>query len=143
MKINTLSELGKNGIEIVDELKRILESGEELDIADMPTTPLEILLYGAREAVSADRKYIRDRKVDGIKRAQKEGKYSGKKHKHVPMTKFYLNNALWHDGEITKKEFADECGVTVVTLNKFIKDMGLWDSHGVGRPPKKPPKKMR
>ena len=142
MTIKTISDLGDTGLEIVNELKRIMESGEELIIDDMPTEPLEILLYGAEEAVETDRDYMRYKKTQGIKRAASEGKYRGKKHKYINMAKFYRDNALYHDRTITKAEFADDLGVTIPTLNKFLKIMGLWESRGVGRPPR-PKEKSR
>ena len=74
MTIKTISDLGDTGLEIVNELKRIMESGEELVIEDMPTEPLEILLYGAQEAVETDRDYMRYKKTQGIKRAASDCK---------------------------------------------------------------------
>lgn len=136
MTIKTLSELGDTGPEIVSELEKIKASDEKLIIEDMPTEPFEILLYGVREAVSTDRNYMRYRKTQGIKKSAAEGKYRGKKHKYINSPRFYRDNALYREHAITKAEFADDLGVTVPTLNKFLRTMGLWESRGVGRPRK-------
>lgn len=133
--VHSLDRLGRNYDQIIEEWHRITkEIRADIIVLDMPlldTTTrgdltgkfisdlvLQILSYVA----ATERENIRKRQAEGIAIAKTEGKYKGRAKKHISQEAFTENLKKYKSGEITKKDFAYNLGVSRPTLDKLLKD---------------------
>ena len=79
---------------------------------------LQILSYVAAN----ERDNIRKRQAEGIAIAKAEGKYKGRAKKKIDDELFEENKKKYDNGEITKVQFAQNIGVSRVTLDKLLKE---------------------
>lgn len=134
--LHSLDRLGRNYDSIIEEWHRITKVIKaDIVVLDMPlldTTTrgndltgkfvadmvLQILSYVAAN----ERDNIRKRQAEGIAIAKAEGKYKGRARKQIDNKLFDENKAKYDNGEITKIQFAQNIGVSRVTLDKLLKE---------------------
>jgi DNA invertase Pin-like site-specific DNA recombinase len=135
--LHSLDRLGRNYDMIIEEWRKITkEIKADIIVLDMPlldTTKgqddltgkfiadlfLQVLSYVA----ATERENIRKRQAEGIAIAKAQGKYKGRVRKIIEPAIYESAKALYDLGEITKKAFADMCGVTQPTLNRIIREV--------------------
>lgn len=135
--LHSLDRLGRNYDSIIEEWHRITKVIKaDIVVLDMPlldTTTrgndltgkfvadmvLQILSYVAAN----ERDNIRKRQAEGIAIAKAEGKYKGRARKQIDNKLFDENKAKYDNGEITKIQFAQNIGVSRVTLDKLLKEI--------------------
>ena len=135
--LHSLDRLGRNYDAIIDEWHRITKQIKaDIVVLDMPlldTTArgndltgkfvadmvLQILSYVAAN----ERENIRKRQAEGIAIAKAQGKYKGSTKKQVEKELFGDNLKLYHDGQITKAQFAENIGVSRPTLNRMLAEL--------------------
>lgn len=135
--LHSLDRLGRNYDMIIEEWRKITkEIKADIIVLDMPllnTTTgqddltgkfiadlfLQVLSYVA----ATERENIRKRQAEGIAIAKAQGKYKGRVRKIIEPAIYESAKALYDLGEITKKAFADMCGVTQPTLNRIIREV--------------------
>lgn len=135
--LHSLDRLGRNYDAIIEEWHRITKQIKaDIIILDMPlldTTArgsdltgkfvadmvLQILSYVAAN----ERENIRKRQAEGIAIAKAQGKYKGSTKKQVDKELFGDNLKLYHDGQITKAQFAENIGVSRPTLNRMLAEL--------------------
>lgn len=134
--LHSLDRLGRNYDAIIEEWHRITKQIKaDIIVLDMPlldTTTrgndltgkfvadmvLQILSYVAAN----ERENIRKRQAEGIAIAKEQGKYKGGTKKTVDNELFDQNMKLYQSGEINKKIFAENIGVSRPTLDKMINE---------------------
>ncbi len=134
--LHSLDRLGRNYDGIIEEWHRITKTIKaDIIVLDMPllnTTVnaqnltgqfisdlvLQVLSYVAAQ----ERENIRKRQAEGIAIAKAQGKYKGGKKKQIDSSIYEIAKAAYDLGEITKKAFADMCGITQPTLNRIIRE---------------------
>lgn len=133
--VHSLDRLGRNYDQIIEEWHRITkEIRADIIVLDMPlldTTTrgdltgkfisdlvLQILSYVA----ATERENIRKRQAEGIAIAKSQGKYKGRAKKSIDTELFEENKKLYEQGVITKSVFAENIGVSRVTLDKLLKE---------------------
>lgn len=132
--LHSLDRLGRNYDCIIEEWHRITKNIKaDIIVLDMPlldTTAkgndltgtfiadmvLQILSYVA----TAERENIRKRQAEGIAIAKAEGKYKGRQPKKIDEALWNNNFELYERGELTKTQFANNIGVSRVTLDKLL-----------------------
>lgn len=135
--LHSLDRLGRNYDMIIEEWRKITkEIKANIIVLDMPllnTTTgqddltgkfiadlfLQVLSYVA----ATERENIRKRQAEGIAIAKAQGKYKGRVRKVIEPAIYESARALYDLGEITKKAFADMCGVTQPTLNRIMREV--------------------
>lgn len=135
--LHSLDRLGRNYDAIIEEWHRITKQIKaDIIVLDMPlldTTArgndltgkfvadmvLQILSYVAAN----ERENIRKRQAEGIAIAKEQGKYKGSTKKQVNKDLFSDNLKLYHDGQITKTQFAENIGVSRPTLNRMLAEL--------------------
>lgn len=135
--LHSLDRLGRNYDMIIEEWRKITkEIKADIIVLDMPllnTTTgqddltgkfiadlfLQVLSYVA----ATERENIRKRQAEGIAIAKAQGKYKGRVRKIIEPAIYESAKALYDLGEITKKAFADMCGVTQPTLNRIMREV--------------------
>ncbi len=134
---HSLDRLGRNYEETTEQWRKITkEIKADIIIADMPllnTTKrgsdltgrfiadmvLQVLSYVAAN----ERENIRKRQAEGIAIAKAQGKYKGGTKKKVDDELFNDNLKKYQAGEITKKVFAENIGVSRPTLDRMIAEV--------------------
>lgn len=134
--LHSLDRLGRNYDSIIEEWHRITKVIKaDIIVLDMPlldTTVrgndltgkfvadmvLQILSYVAAN----ERENIKKRQAEGIAIAKQQGKYKGRAKKSIDTQLFENNKKLYEQGKITKSVFADNIGVSRVTLDKLLKE---------------------
>lgn len=132
--LHSLDRLGRNYDCIIEEWHRITKTIKaDIIVLDMPlldTTAngndltgtfiadmvLQILSYVA----TAERENIRKRQAEGIAIAKAEGKYKGRQPKKIDEILWNVNYERYQKGELTKRQFANNIGVSRVTLDKLL-----------------------
>lgn len=135
--LHSLDRLGRNYDCIIEEWHRITKMIKaDIVVLDMPllnTTVkendltgkfiadlvLQILTYVAAN----ERDTIRKRQAQGIAIAKEQGKYKGGKKKEIDQELFERNKKLYDDGLITKKQFAENIGVSRQTLYNILSEV--------------------
>ena len=131
---HSLDRLGRNYEDTTEQWRKITkEIKADIIIADMPllnTTKrgsdltgrfiadmvLQVLSYVAAN----ERENIRKRQSEGIAIAKAQGKYKGGTKKKVDYELFNDNLKKYRSGEITKKVFAENIGVSRPTLDRML-----------------------
>jgi DNA invertase Pin-like site-specific DNA recombinase len=131
---HSLDRLGRNYEDTTEQWRKITkEIKADIIIADMPllnTTKrgsdltgrfiadmvLQVLSYVAAN----ERENIRKRQAEGIAIAKAQGKYKGGTKKKVDYELFNDNLKKYRSGEITKKVFAENIGVSRPTLDRML-----------------------
>ena len=134
--LHSLDRLGRNYDNIIEEWHRITKVIKaDIIVLDMPlldTTVrgndltgkfvadmvLQILSYVAAN----ERENIKKRQAEGIAIAKSQGKYKGRAKKNIDTELFEDNKKLYEQGLITKSVFAENIGVSRVTLDKLLKE---------------------
>lgn len=134
--ILSIDRLGRNYDEVMDEWRKITkEVMADVKVLDMPlldttvgrtgdltdTFIADLVLQILSYVANLERNHIRERQAEGIAIAKAQGKYKGSKPKKVDNDVFTDNMEKYNSGEITKKEFAENLGVSRPTLDKILK----------------------
>ena len=130
--IKELDRLGRNYMEIKEELSYFKNKGVKVEIIDMPVfniedetlsellnnLMIELLGYITQKEVES----IRRRTQEGIERAKAQGKHIGRpKITLNDLTKdFYKWYPEWQKGKITAVDFAKLVGVSRTTIYRYI-----------------------
>ena len=110
-------------LRIVEEFKakgvKLISNKENLDTST-PTGKLMLTMIAAINEF--ERTNMLERQREGIAIAKRNGVYKGRQRKKIDPEKFSEGNGLYQTGKITKIQFANMCGVTQPTLNRFLRE---------------------
>jgi len=131
--ILSIDRLGRNYEDIQAQWSYITKDiGADIVVIDMPildtrrskdllgTFVSDLILQVLSFVAQNERENIKKRQAQGIALAKAQGKYKGGKAKEYDKAKLDRLNEAWKRKEITKSQFAEEMGVTVMTLNKWL-----------------------
>ncbi len=136
--ILSIDRLGRNYDEIMAEWRRITkEIKADVKVLDMPlldttvgrtdtlidTFIADLVLQILSYVANLEREHIRERQREGIEIAKAQGKYKGGTKKKVDGEFFNDNLKKYQSGEITKKAFAENIGVSRPTLDRMIAEV--------------------
>lgn len=115
-----LSRSTKDLLEVVDRLTaadvQLVSLKENLDT----TTATGRMMLTMLSALSQfERDLIAERTTDGLKAARARGRVGGRPKAGSPQTKAAAL-AMYDANTLTNREIADQCGVSVATLNRWI-----------------------
>ena len=122
--IDSFSRLSRSTKELLEVVERLQLMGvnlisvkEQLDT----TTPTGRLMLTMLSALSQfERDLIAERTVDGLKAARARGRMGGRPKAADEKTQRQAL-AMYHANALTNKEIAEKCGVSLSTLNRWIK----------------------
>ena len=126
--LHSLDRLGRNYDSIIEEWHRITKVIKaDIVVLDMPlldTTTRGNDLTGkfVADMVLQILSYVAANERDNIRKRQAEGKYKGRAKKKIDDELFEENKKKYDNGEITKVQFAQNIGVSRVTLDKLLKE---------------------
>lgn len=133
--VRSIYSLGNNKGKILNELKDLVRMKIHLKVFDIPTTLLDFkndeliaaLLLGIvvetfESCIDNDVKNTKQRQREGIKKAQREGKYIGRTPIHVDWDKFKELYPIWKNGEMTAVEFRKRMGLSANTFYRRLKE---------------------
>lgn len=135
--LHSLDRLGRNYDAIIEEWHRITKQIKaDIKVLDMPlldTTTKENNLTGKfmadmvlqilSYAAALEREKIKQRQKEGIAIAKREGKYKGRAKKQVGEELFSENLKKFQSGDISKKQFAENIGVSRPTLDRLLAEV--------------------
>ena len=121
-----LARSTKDLLAIVEQLEgkkvHLVSNKENID-SSTPTGKLMLTMIGA--IAEFERQNLLERQREGIEIAKREGKFKGGQVKKIDDDKFAAAYARYSLRQITKKELAEELGISRPTLDKLLKDKGL------------------
>ena len=138
--VKSIDRLGRNALQIKQELQRFRRMGVTVQIIDLPTTMTDwpdeqkligeminnILIEVYSMIAEQERLTIRQRQAEGIAAAKAQGKNLGRRAVQPPEG-FGEVVRRWRAGEITAAEAMRQTGVKKTTFYKLVKDGG--DNH--------------
>lgn len=138
--VKSIDRLGRNALQIKEELQRFRRMGVTVQIIDLPTTMTDwpdeqkligeminnILIEVYSMIAEQERLTIRQRQAEGIAAAKAQGKNLGRRAVQPPEG-FGEVVRRWRAGEITAAEAMRQTGVKKTTFYKLVKDGG--DNH--------------
>jgi hypothetical protein len=83
---------------------------------------LGIVVETFESCIDNDIKNTKQRQREGIKKAQREGKYIGRTPIHVDWDKFKELYPIWKNGEMTAVEFRKRMGLSANTFYRRLKE---------------------
>lgn len=138
--VKSIDRLGRNALQIKEELQRFRRMGVTVQIIDLPTTMTDwpdeqkligeminnILIEVYSMIAEQERLTIRQRQAEGIAAAKAQGKNLGRRAVQPPEG-FDDVVRRWRAGEITAAEAMRQTGVKKTTFYKLVKEEG--DNH--------------
>lgn len=136
--ILSIDRLGRNYDEIMTEWRKITkEIKADVKVLDMPlldttvgrtndltdTFIADLVLQILSYVANLEREHIRERQREGIEIAKREGKYKGRAKKQVDEELFSENLKKFQSGDISKKQFAENIGVSRPTLDRLLAEV--------------------
>lgn len=135
--LHSLDRLGRNYDAIIEEWRRITKQIKaDIKVLDMPlldTTTTENNLTGKfmadmvlqilSYAAALEREKIKQRQEEGIAIAKRDGKYKGRVKKQVDEELFSENLKKFQSGDISKKRFSENIGVSRPTLDRLLAEV--------------------
>lgn len=135
--VKSIDRLGRNALQIKEELQRFRRMGVTVQIIDLPTTMTDwpdeqkligeminnILIEVYSMIAEQERLTIRQRQAEGIAAAKAQGKNLGRRAVQPPEG-FGEVVRRWRAGEITAAEAMRQTGVKKTTFYKLVKDGG-------------------
>lgn len=135
--VKSIDRLGRNALQIKEELQRFRRMGVTVQIIDLPTTMTDwpdeqkligeminnILIEVYSMIAEQERLTIRQRQAEGIAAAKAQGKNLGRRAVQPP-EEFDEVVRRWRAGEITAAEAMRQTGVKKTTFYKLVKDGG-------------------
>lgn len=135
--VKSIDRLGRNALQIKEELQRFRRMGVTVQIIDLPTTMTDwpdeqkligeminnILIEVYSMIAEQERLTIRQRQAEGIAAAKAQGKNLGRRAVQPPEG-FGEVVSRWRAGEITAAEAMRQTGVKKTTFYKLVKDGG-------------------
>lgn len=132
--VKSIDRLGRNALQIKDELQRFRRMGVTVQIIDLPTTMTDwpdeqkligeminnILIEVYSMIAEQERLTIRQRQAEGIAAAKAQGKNLGRRAVQPPEG-FDEVVRRWRAGEITAAEAMRQTGVKKTTFYKLVK----------------------
>ena len=132
--IKSLDRLGRNALQIKEELQRFRRMGVTVQIIDLPTTMTDwpdeqkligeminnILIEVYSMIAEQERVTIRQRQAEGIAAAKAQGKNLGRREVQPPEG-FADVVRWWQMGEITAAEAMRQTGVKKTTFYKLVR----------------------
>lgn len=132
--IKSLDRLGRNALQIKEELQRFRRMGVTVQIIDLPTTMTDwpdeqkligeminnILIEVYSMIAEQERVTIRQRQAEGIAAAKAQGKNLGRREVQPPEG-FADVVRRWQMGEITAAEAMRQTGVKKTTFYKLVR----------------------
>lgn len=132
--LHSIDRLGRNYEEILEQWRIITkEIKADVIVQDMPllnttisrdldgTFIADLVLQILSYVSAKERENIKRRQKEGIVIAKREGKYKGGSSKKLDKKLLTDNFAKYESGEISKKQFAINIGVSRPTLDKILK----------------------
>lgn len=135
--ILSVDRLGRNYNEVMEEWRKITkEIRADVKVLDMPlldttvgrtgdltdTFIADLVLQILSYVANLEREHIRERQAEGIAIAKRDGKYKGGTKKKVDGDLFRENLRLYESGDISKKIFAENIGVSRPTLDRILRE---------------------
>lgn len=135
--VKSIDRLGRNALQIKEELQRFRRMGVTVQIIDLPTTMTDwpdeqkligeminnILIEVYSMIAEQERLTIRQRQAEGIAAAKAQGKNLGRRAVQPPEG-FDEVVRRWRAGDITAAEAMRQTGVKKTTFYKLVKDGG-------------------
>lgn len=132
--VKSIDRLGRNALQIKEELQRFRRMGVTVQIIDLPTTMTDwpdeqkligeminnILIEVYSMIAEQERMTIRQRQAEGIAAAKAQGKNLGRRAVQPPEG-FDEVVRRWRAGEITAAEAMRQTGVKKTTFYKLVK----------------------
>lgn len=132
--VKSIDRLGRNALQIKEELQRFRRMGVTVQIIDLPTTMTDwpdeqkligeminnILIEVYSMIAEQERLTIRQRQAEGIAAAKAQGKNLGRRAVQPP-EEFDDVVRRWRAGEITAAEAMRQTGVKKTTFYKLVK----------------------
>lgn len=133
--VKSIDRLGRNALQIKEELQRFRRMGVTVQIIDLPTTMTDwpdeqkligeminnILIEVYSMIAEQERLTIRQRQAEGIAAAKAQGKNLGRRAVQPPEG-FGEVVHQWRAGEITAAEAMRQTGVKKTTFYKLVKE---------------------
>lgn len=134
--IHSIDRLGRNYEEIQEQWRIITKKIKaDVMVQDMPllntqisknlegTFVADLVLQVLSYVAEKERENIRQRQKEGIAIAKREGKYKGRARKQVDEELFSENLKKFQSGDIRKKQFAENIGVSRPTLDRLLAEV--------------------
>lgn len=123
--IDSFSRLSRSTKELLEVVERINAQGVNLisikEKLDTTTATGKLMLTMLSALSQFERDLIAERTADGLKAARARGRMGGRPRAGDAKTKQQAL-ALYHANALTNKEIAEKCGVSIATLNRWIKE---------------------
>ena len=122
--IHDLSRLARNTKDLLTIVENLNSRGVDLvsnkENIDTRTPVGKLMLTMVSAFYEFERASLRERQLEGIALAKREGRYTGGHKKRIPDDVWQMNVFLYERREITKKEFAERIGVSRPTLDRML-----------------------
>ncbi|KAF5045989.1 hypothetical protein DSECCO2_475480 [anaerobic digester metagenome] len=142
LAIHELDRLGRNKVQIKEELAWFKKCGVMVRIFNLPTTMADIegdtlgilemvhnILIEVLSTMAEAELHIREkRQREGIKIAKVKGVYKGRKRVDVDMESFEMCYKLWKTGELTATKAMKRLGLKPNTFYRRVKEFECIDS---------------
>lgn len=136
--VKSLDRLGRNKVQVMEELRHFRADGVRVKILDLPTTMIDlpdgqdwivemvnnILIEVLASIAEQERLTIRQRQAEGIAEAKKQGRLLGRKKTELP-TEWELVTGLWKSGSITAVQAMDRLGLKKSTFYRMVREQGV------------------
>ena len=130
VSFDRLARSTKDLLSIVEQLESksvaLVSCKENID-SSTPTGKLMLTMIGA--IAEFERQNILDRQREGIRLAKQQHKYCGRQKKRIDEKTFKLYYEEYMKREITKKNLAIKLNLSRPTLDRYLKEKGLMQSH--------------
>lgn len=136
--VKSLDRLGRNKVQVMEELRHFRADGVRVKILDLPTTMIDlpdgqdwivemvnnILIEVLASIAEQERLTIRQRQAEGIAEAKKQGRALGRKKTELP-AEWELVTGLWKSGSITAVQAMDRLGLKKSTFYRMVREQGV------------------
>ena len=127
--IHEFSRLARSTKDLLDIVEQLTAKGVHLvsnkENIDTSTATGKLMLTMIAAIAEFERQNLLERQREGIKIAQKKGKFKGGQVKKIDDKEFNKSYERYKSREITKTKFAAELKISRPTLDKLLKDKGL------------------
>ena len=132
--IHEFSRLARNTADLLKIVEYLTDKGVTLisnkENLDTSTSTGKLMLTIIGAIAEFERACIRERQLEGIEIAKREGKFKGGQVKRIDDKQFDKLYQQYQSRQITKVEFARRLSISRPTLDKLLRDKGLSESKG-------------
>jgi len=123
--IDSFSRLSRSTKDLLEVVERLNKQGVNLvslkEELDTTTPPGKMMLTMLAALSQFERDLIAERTADGLKAARARGRMGGRPKAGDEKTK-QAAFAMYDANTLTNKEIAEKCGVSIATLNRWIRE---------------------